>query len=102
MDFGPEGALFAAVQGHGEDDEKKIVRIDPETKEITTVATRVNPNDLVVSRAGHLYFTDTQAGTVVRAPLTARGMSRPPSRRRRHRETQRYRSQPGSLPSLRQ
>ncbi len=78
MDFAPDGALFAAVQGRDESVEKSIVRIDPEDKAITTVATRVNPNDLVVSRAGFLFFTDTEAGTVARAPLTAREMSRPP------------------------
>lgn len=78
MDFDGEGALYAAVQGHGDNDQKKIVRIDPVDQTIATVATRVAPNDLVVTRTGFLYFTDTGAGTVNRAPLSARSMFRPP------------------------
>ncbi len=78
MKFGSDGLLYAAVQRHGEDKAKKIVVIDPGSKAVSTLATRVNPNDLVVADNGYLYFTDTQAGTIVRAPLSAREMSRPP------------------------
>lgn len=75
MKFGPDGRLYAATQGDAK--EKRIVAIDPATKQVETVATDVNPNDLVVSTAGFIYFTDTGAGTVVRVPISARGMSRP-------------------------
>lgn len=78
MDFGPDGGLYAAVQGEGEDQEKKVIRIDPMDKSWKTVATGLDPNDLVVSRSGFIFVTDTQAGTVIRAPISARGMSRPP------------------------
>jgi enterochelin esterase-like enzyme/sugar lactone lactonase YvrE len=78
MDVAADGTIYAAVQGQGESNEKRIVSIHPETKEITTIATDVNPNDLVVSKAGWIYFTDTGAGAVVRVPVGARGMSRPP------------------------
>jgi len=81
MKFGPDGKLYAASQGRVDTserrDEKLIVVIDPETKAVETVARDVQPNDLVVSRSGWIYFTDTRAGTVVRVPLSARDMSRP-------------------------
>lgn len=76
LGFGPD-ALYAAVQGEGDSKTKKIVRIDTTSQEITTIATRVNPNDLVVADKGMIYFTDTKAGTVNAVPITARGMSRP-------------------------
>ena len=59
------------------DEKKKIVAIDPGTKQITDVATDVNPNDLIVSKAGWIYFTDTGAGQVIMVPTSAKGMSRP-------------------------
>ena len=37
----------------------------------------VTPNDLVVSKAGWIYFTDTSAGQVIMVPTSAKGMSRP-------------------------
>jgi enterochelin esterase family protein len=80
MKFGPDGRLYAASQGTvggPKDEKKKILAIDPATKKISTVATDVVPNDLVVSRAGWIYFTDTGAGQVVMVPTTAGGMSRP-------------------------
>src|ERR1041384_385404 len=51
--------------------------IDPRTKQIETVAIEVNPNDLIVSRTGWIYFTDTGAGQVIGVPTTARNLSRP-------------------------
>lgn len=80
MKFGPDGRLYAATQGAapgGKDEKKRIIAIDPQTKEITTVATDVDPNDLIVSTAGWIYFTDTGKGQVLRVPTSARGMSRP-------------------------
>lgn len=75
MKFGPDGMLYAATQGT--DNEKKIVQIHPESKAVTTIATNVKPNDLVVSSRGMVYFTDTGAGTVVGVPTSARGLSGP-------------------------
>jgi enterochelin esterase family protein len=78
MKFGPDGRLYAATQGAVETKEpKKIVAIDPVTKAVTVIATQVEPNDLVVSRRGWLYFTVTGAGQVQRVPIKARSMARP-------------------------
>ena len=78
LKFGADGKLYAATQGQGTNNAKKIIVIDPATKAIETVATDVQPNDLVVSKDGFIYFTDTGAGTVVKVPTSARNMSRPP------------------------
>ncbi|MGE3310302.1 MAG: SMP-30/gluconolactonase/LRE family protein [Limisphaerales bacterium] len=78
MKFGADGMLYACVQGEGTNNVKRIVAIDPTTKKVETVATSVQPNDLAVANNGFLYFTDTGAGAVVRVPLSARSMSRPP------------------------
>lgn len=80
MKFGPDGRLYAASQGSvsGPKDEKKtIVAIDPDSKKVTVIATDVTPNDLVVSKAGWIYFTDTAAGTVIMCPTQTRKMPRP-------------------------
>lgn len=83
MKFGADGRLYAASQGDTSDDpknpRKKIVSIDPATRDVIEIAVNVSPNDLVVSRAGWIYFTDTGAGEVVRVPTSARSMSRPPA-----------------------
>jgi enterochelin esterase family protein len=82
LKFGPDGKLYAAVQGEleGENkDRKRIIVIDPATRAIETVATDVQPNDLIVSKAGWIYFTDTGAGQVIKVPISTRGMSRPPA-----------------------
>jgi enterochelin esterase family protein len=80
LKFGPDGRLYAATQGTlggAKDEKKKIIAIDPESKEVTDIATDVTPNDLIVSKAGWVYFTDTGKGEVVRVPTSARNMSRP-------------------------
>jgi enterochelin esterase family protein len=80
MKFGPDGRLYAATQGTvggPRDEKKKIVAIDPTSKEIIELATDVQPNDLVVSARGWIYFTDTGAGQVIMLPTSAQGMSRP-------------------------
>ena len=77
MKFGADGKIYAATQGQGTNNTRKIVVIDPGTKQIETVALEVNPNDLIVSRAGWIYFTDTGAGQVIGVPTNARNMSRP-------------------------
>ena len=77
LKFGPDGKLYAATQGQGTNNAKKIIVIDPATKAIETVATDVQPNDLIVSKAGWIYFTDTGAGQVVGVPINARNLPRP-------------------------
>lgn len=77
MKFGADGKLYAATQGQGTNNAKQIVAIDPATKSIETVATEVHPNDLIVSKAGWIYFTDTGAGQVIGVPTNARNMPRP-------------------------
>ena len=79
LKFGPDGRLYAATQGGGNEKRKKIVAIDPTSKEVSDVAVDVEPNDLIVSQSGFIYFTDTGAGEVVRVPINARGMSHPPA-----------------------
>lgn len=73
--FGPDGRLYAATQGEAK--EKRIIAIDPRTQAIEVLATEVQPNDLTVSKAGYVYFTDTGAGQVVKVPISARGLTRP-------------------------
>ena len=75
LKFGADGRLYAATQGT--DKEKRIITIDPISKTIETVATDVQPNDLIVSKSGWIYFTDTGAGQVVAVPTSARNLSRP-------------------------
>ncbi len=80
MKFGPDGRLYAASQGSvgGPRDEKKtIVAIEPESKKVTVIATEVTPNDLVVSKAGWIYFTDTGAGQVIMCPTQTEKLPRP-------------------------
>jgi enterochelin esterase family protein len=80
MKFGPDGRLYTASQGSlgGPKDEKKtIVAIAPESKKVTVIATDVAPNDLVVSKAGWIYFTDTAAGQVILCPTQTEKMPRP-------------------------
>jgi gluconolactonase len=81
MKFGPDGHLYAAVQGYLDDQpggtRKRIVRIDSNTREIIEITNSVEPNDLVVSPSGWIYYTDTAAGAVAHLPITARGFSGP-------------------------
>jgi enterochelin esterase family protein len=80
MKFGPDGRLYGASQGSlaGPRDEKKtIVAIDPADKQVTVIATDVTPNDLVVSKAGWIYFTDTGAGQVIMCPTKTQKLPRP-------------------------
>jgi enterochelin esterase family protein len=80
MKFGPDGRIYAASQGSvgGPKDKKKtIVAIEPESKKVTVIATDVAPNDLVVSKAGWIYFSDTGAGQVIMCPTQANSLPRP-------------------------
>jgi enterochelin esterase family protein len=73
LKLGPDGQFYAATQG----DAPKIVAIDPKTQALRDVATGVKPNDLIVSKAGWIYFTDTGAGQVQAVPIGAKALSRP-------------------------
>ena len=50
--FGPDGKLYACANGR-----KRIVAYSPEGRE-ETIAENVESNDLVVTAAGEIYFTD--------------------------------------------
>lgn len=62
--FAADGTLFACQMGAG----RRIVAIDPATKQVTAVAERIAgkrfnaPNDLVVDASGGIYFTDPAYG----------------------------------------
>src|SRR5262249_35548541 len=79
MKFGPDGRLYGASQetvGGSKDEKKTIVAIAPESKKVTIIATDVTPNDLVVSKSGWIYFTETAAGQVVMCPTQTQKMPR--------------------------
>ena len=53
--FGPDGRLYAC-QGNL----KRIAAFDVKSGMIDVLATDVHPNDLVITRAGKIYFTETR------------------------------------------
>ena len=55
LKFGPDGRLYACTQGP----KKQVVAIALPSKTITVLADDVQPNDLVISRKGDVYFTET-------------------------------------------
>jgi gluconolactonase len=63
--------------GGPKDEKKTIVAIDSESKKVTVIATDVTPNDLVVSKAGWIYFTETGAGEVIMCPTQTEKLPRP-------------------------
>jgi enterochelin esterase family protein len=54
LKFGPDGRLYAC-QGS----KKRLIAITLADQQIEEIATDVQPNDLVVSHRGHIYFTET-------------------------------------------
>jgi len=62
--FAADGTLYACQMGAG----RRLVAIDPATKQVTTVAERIDgkrfnaPNDLVADAAGGIWFTDPAYG----------------------------------------
>lgn len=81
MTFAADGQLYAASQGDFEgpnQDLRRVVSIDPVTKSVTTVALELQPNDLVVTRSGWMFVTETGTGQVLRIPTSARDLRRPP------------------------
>ena len=61
LKFGPDGRLYACTQGP----KKQVIAIALPSKEISVLADDVQPNDLIVSKQGFVYFTDTGKGQVV-------------------------------------
>ena len=60
MKFGPDGRIYAC-QGA----KKRLIAIDLKSGAIEELATDVQPNDLVVSAKGHIYFTHTGKKEIV-------------------------------------
>ena len=60
LKFGPDGRIYACTQGP----KKQVVAIDVSSGTITVLADDVQPNDLVVSHKGFVYFTETGMGQV--------------------------------------
>jgi enterochelin esterase family protein len=60
LKFGPDGRLYACTQGP----KKQLVAIEVTSGKITVLADNVQPNDLIVSRKGYAYFTETGKGQV--------------------------------------
>ena len=76
LKFGPDGKLYGVTQSDGAI-KPKVVAIDPATKAVTELATDVKPNDLVVTKSGWLYYTDTGSGEVQRLPIADAAFGRP-------------------------
>ena len=79
LEFGPDGLLYGC-QGSKE----RIVRVDPQSGEVTTLVEGVKPNDLAISSDGKLYITETRAQQVTMIDLASaqktvvdRGITRP-------------------------
>ena len=70
LKFGPDGRFYACTQGP----KKQVVAIEIPSGKLTVLADNVQPNDLVVSRQGYAYFTETGKGqvTIVDAKGTVR------------------------------
>ena len=70
LKFGPDGRFYACTQGP----KKQVVAIEVPSGKLTVLADNVQPNDLVVSRQGYAYFTETGKGqvTIVDAKGTVR------------------------------
>jgi enterochelin esterase family protein len=60
LKFGPDGRLYACTQGP----KKQLVAIEVPSGNLTVLADNVQPNDLVVSHKGYVYFTETGKGQV--------------------------------------
>lgn len=79
LKFGPDGRFYACTQGP----KKQVVSIAPANGEVKVLADNVEPNDLVVSYKGHVYFTETGKGQVTlitaagEVKVGATGINRP-------------------------
>ncbi len=54
LKFGPDGRLYAC-QGA----KKRLIAIEPASGAVEIIATDVQPNDLIVTSRGHIFFTET-------------------------------------------
>lgn len=61
LKFGPDGRLYACVQGP----QKSVIAIQVPSGSVQVIATNVQANDLAVSPKNVIYFTDTGKGQVV-------------------------------------
>ena len=70
LKFGPDGRLYACTQGP----KKQVVAMEVPSGKLTVLADNAQPNDLVVSHRGLVYFTETGKGqvTIVDAKGNAR------------------------------
>jgi enterochelin esterase family protein len=55
LKFGPDGRLYACTQAP----KKQIIAIEVPSGKISVLADDVQPNDLIVSTKGNIYFTET-------------------------------------------
>lgn len=60
MKWGPDGRIYACTQSP----KKQVVAFAVPSGEMTVLADEVQPNDLVVTRKGYVYFTETSKGQV--------------------------------------
>jgi enterochelin esterase family protein len=60
LKFGPDGRLYACTQGP----KKQVVALEVPSGKVNVLADDVQPNDLVVSKKGLVYFTETGKGQV--------------------------------------
>jgi len=60
LKFGPDGRLYACTQNP----KKQVVAFEIPSGKVTVLADNVQPNDLVVSHRGYVYFTETGKGQV--------------------------------------
>ena len=60
LKWGPDGRFYACVQAPA----KQVVAIEVPSGKITVLAEDVQPNDLIVSHRGDVYFTETGPGQV--------------------------------------
>ena len=67
LKFGPDGRLYACTQGP----KKQVVAISLPSKELKVLADDVQPNDLIVSARGFVYFTETGKGQVTGIDIKA-------------------------------
>ena len=79
LKLAPDGRFIAADQG----DRKRVLAIDSKTEAVEVLADNVQPNDLAVSRQGHVYVTITGADEVLlitgpgRTQTVAKGINAP-------------------------
>ena len=68
LKFGPDGRLYACTQGPTGNlagtAKKQVVALEVPSGKLTVLADDVQPNDLVVSHKGYVYFTETGKGQV--------------------------------------